>query len=121
MLTKKDLELIDKIFQKRLDGNVEEIEKRLDGNVEEIEKRLDGNVEEIEKRLDGNVKEIVKTAFQDFYDNIFEPYANKNEKEHEQMVKEIKAIKKDTEEIKEHVKDHDKRLRQVEDLTSIKN
>lgn len=67
------------------------------------------------------VQRSIKTAFQDFYNNIFEPYANNNEREHAQMVKEIIAVKKDTEEIKEHVKDHEKRLRHVEDLTSIKN
>ncbi len=91
MLTKKDLQQIDEIVQKR--------------NTESI-----------------------KAAFRDFYDNIFEPYANKNEREHEQMVKEMKSMKKEihglkdeTSEIKEYVKDHEKRLTRVEDLTSIKN
>ena len=67
------------------------------------------------------VQRSIKTAFQDFYTNIFEPYANRNESEHMQMVKEIKEVKKDTEELKEHGKDHSKRISRIEDLTSTKN
>jgi len=63
----------------------------------------------------------VKGAFQDFYDNVFEQNANRNDKEHAQMIDEIKAVKKDTEELKEYIKDHGKRINHLEDLNSIKN
>lgn len=71
------------------------------------------------------VKDIVdssiKSAFQDFYEHIFEPYVNKNEREHEQMITEIKSLRKDVnhlktdmDEVKEYIKDHDKRIEKLE-------
>ena len=56
-------------------------------------KDIDQIDELFQRRLEKDVKEIIKSAFQDFYNNIFEPYANKNEKEHAQIVKEMKAVK----------------------------
>ncbi len=63
----------------------------------------------------------IKNAFQDFYDSIFEPYINKNEGEHEEMIKEIKLLRKDTDEIKNYVKDHDKRIENLENIPSVRN
>ena len=63
----------------------------------------------------------IKNAFQDFYDSIFELYINKNEGEHEEMIKEIKLLRKDTDEIKNYVKDHDKRIENLENIPSVRN
>ncbi len=87
MLTKKDLEQIDVLLQKRIKG-----------------------------------------AFQDFFEHIFEPYVNKNENEHSQMIQEIRVVKKDISglkedmgEVKEFIKDHEKRIIHLEQVTVIKN
>jgi len=79
------------------------------------------DLEQVEEIVQRNINNSIKSAFRDFYDTIFEPYANKNEREHAEMVKEIKAVKRDTEELKEHVKDHSKRLTHLEALTPAKN
>lgn len=100
MLTKKDLEQLDEILKNRIREDVPGI---------------------VRTQIREDVPGIVKAAFQDFYDNVFEPYADKNEREHEQIVQEIKAIKKDTEEIKEHIKDHEKRITHLENVSTIKN
>jgi septal ring factor EnvC (AmiA/AmiB activator) len=78
------------------------------------------------------IQKAVKAGFDDFYDNIFLPHDDRNEehmerseKQHHKIASEIRVIKKevysikaDTEEIKEHVKDHDKRIRKIETVTS---
>lgn len=82
------------------------------------------DLQQIEEIMQRNIK----SAFRDFYDNIFEPYANKNEREHIEMVREMKSMKKeinglkdDTTEIKEFIKDHEKRITHLESVTAIKN
>ena len=49
----------------------------------------------IKRRLETDVREIIHGAFQDFYENIFEPYVNKNESEHTEMIREMKSMKKE--------------------------
>lgn len=66
------------------------------------------------KDIEGIVQKNIKAGFRDFYESIFESYANKNEEEHEEIRKELA-------EIKEFVKDHEHRLDKVEVLTAIKN
>lgn len=82
----------------------------------------------LQKRINKDGKDIIKNAFSDFYENIFEPYANKNEGEHKQFVnemismkQEIKGLKDETSEIKEFIKDHDKRIELLEMANSTKN
>jgi hypothetical protein len=44
-------------------------------------------------KLIGDVVDVkIKAAFADFYDNLFEPMVNKNEKDHVQILEEIKKI-----------------------------
>ncbi|MBI4096971.1 MAG: hypothetical protein HY428_00965 [Candidatus Levybacteria bacterium] len=66
------------------------------------------------KQIEGIVSKSIKAAFADFYESIFEPNAERNEREHAE-------IRKDLVEIKEHIKDHSKRLEKVEALTALKN
>jgi len=71
--------------------------------------------------VEKKINKSIKAAFQDFYDSIFEPYINKNEGEHEEMIKEIKLLRKDTDEIRDYVKDHDKRIENLENTSSVRN
>ena len=80
------------------------------------------------QQIDELVQRSIKTAFQDFYENIFEPYLAKNENEHAQMIREIKVVKKDISglkgemsEIKDFVKDHKKRIINLENTVLVKN
>jgi hypothetical protein len=67
------------------------------------------------------VQRNIKSAFQEFIESIFEPYVARNENHHEQIVKEITAIKKDTVEIKGQLRNHQNRIERLEDIASIKN
>ena len=71
--------------------------------------------------VEKKINKSIKAAFQDFYDSIFEPYINKNEGEHEEMIKEIKLLRKDTDGIRDYVKDHDKRIENLENTSSVRN
>ncbi len=104
MLTKNDLKQIDNLVKKNIDVRVPRI--------------IDARVSKI---IDARVPKIIKSAFQEFYDSIFEPYVNKNEKEHSEMIGEIKLLRKDTDEIREYVRDHDQRLETLETATSSRN
>ena len=86
-------------------------------------------IEEIvQKSIEIKVKPIIKSAFQDFYDNIFEPHATQSVRHHEEIVKEIKGLKKEvtkskeeTGKVTEFIKDNEKRITHLEVLTSTKN
>jgi len=86
------------------------------------------DLQQVEEIVQRNITSAITSAFQDFYTNIFEPYANKNEREHGQIVKEMKSMKKEisglhdeTSEIKDFIKDHEKRITILEKATSAKN
>lgn len=104
MLTKKDLQLIGGIVQDKINKSVKSI----------VNKSIDVKVKPI-------IDKSMKAAFQDFYDSIFEPYVNKNEGKHEEMIKEIKLLRKGTNEITDYVKEHDKRIEDLENTASIRN
>lgn len=95
MLTKKDLLQIEELMDKKLKESLGVMDQRLEKSLDTMDKRL-------------------KDSFKDFYENLLLPYFEHNEKDHREM-------KRDLEEIKEHVKDHEKRLQKVEAITSINN
>ena len=96
MLTKTDLKQIDTLVKKNIDTRVSKV-------------------------IDARVPKIIKSAFQDFFETIFAPYVEKNEQVHKEMIGEIKSLRKDTDEIKNYVKDHDSRIEALEAATSIRN
>jgi hypothetical protein len=80
----------------------------------------------IQEAIDGSVNGGITKAFNDFYENIFEPYITKNEAEHKEIIAVIKGMKKDITVLqddhtttKEHLKDHEKRIRKVEAATGV--
>lgn len=71
------------------------------------------------------IQKGVKAGFEEFYTTIFEPYVNRNEQQHEQIVEEMITMKKgiaglqeDMNEVKEHMKDHDTRINKLEQTVS---
>lgn len=54
----------------------------------------------------------IKSAFEDFYDHIFEPFATKNIKEHEEIKEQLVLINED-------IKDHRKRIEKLEAVTGV--
>lgn len=69
--------------------------------------------------VEGIVQKSIKTAFQDFYDNIFEPFANKiengfqaNDKQHVELKERISLID-------EHLLNHEKRITKLEIINKI--
>lgn len=85
------------------------------------EDRLGQSIKDLENRIVDTIQKTIKAAFADFYESIFEPYAERNEREHGEIRKELKGIREEMCEIKEHIKDHDSRLGKVEALTALKN
>lgn len=74
------------------------------------------------------VQKNIKDGFQDFYEHIFEPFATgteerfeQNLQQHKEIVIEVKALKHEVGEIKEYVKDHDKRINNLESSVVTKN
>lgn len=101
MLDKKDLQTIDKLLEKRLDANSKEMDKKFDLNSKEMDKRLD-------------VK--FKEAFREFYETLLLPYFEHNEKEHKEIREEIRT---QVGELKEYIKDHEKRISKLESIASV--
>ena len=66
-------------------------------------------------------KKSINEAFHDFYDNIFEPSVEKNDRQHKEVVTEIMYMKKDMDDIKEYIKDHDDRIKNLETIIRVKN
>lgn len=64
------------------------------------------------KQIEG----IIKTAFTDFYDGIFEPYVERNEKEHKEIIIELRESRA---ELVEHIKDREKRITKLERVTGV--
>lgn len=90
------------------------------------------DLEQIEEVVNRVVNRVVdnkiNTAFSDFYDNFFEPHVTQSVKQHQEIVDEIKGLKKqvsnleeETGEIKEFIKDHEKRITTLETVASVKN
>ncbi|MEK7558968.1 MAG: hypothetical protein AAB521_01540 [Patescibacteria group bacterium] len=120
MLTKNDLKQIDFLIGKNIDARVPKIidarvPKIIDARVPKI---IDARVPKI---IDARVPKIVKDAFQEFYESIFAPYVNKNEKEHAEIVSEVKTVTKRMDSIEDYVKDHDKRIEVLETAIQVKN
>lgn len=61
----------------------------------------------------------------EFFENVLAPYLDvehkESEKAHSEIRKDLKGIREEMSEIKEHIKDHDSRLGKVEALTALKN
>lgn len=74
-------------------------------------KDLKETEEHLEKRLGAKIEKVIKDAFSDFYDNIFAPYVERNEKDHDEIKKEMR---KGREELNEYIKDHENRVRKLE-------
>lgn len=96
MLTKNDLEQIDSILHKRLDNAIKKMMKSI-------------------------IDRSIQSSFENFYDHIFEPFVNRNEAHHQEIVKEIKKLQNREEEQDDYLKDHDKRIEYLEKLPRVKN
>lgn len=68
------------------------------------------------KQIEEIVQKSIKNAFSEFYETIFEPYVNRNEKEHAEIRKEIRE---GIVGIGEYIKDHEKRIKKLESLNSL--
>ncbi len=96
-------------------------------------------IEEITQRA---VQKSISEAFLDFYEHIFEPFAtrteegfekndqqhkeivaefHKNDMQHNEITTELGNINNEIEEIKEYIKAHDKRIKNLEAILPIKN
>lgn len=75
--------------------------------------------------LDEVIQKAVKAGFDDFYENVFLPHSERSEafielsdKRHREILKRFDQNDKDHEETLEYIKDHEKRIRKVESITS---
>lgn len=103
MLTKNDLKQIEKTILRPFEAR--------------NEKQHRGIVRELKSAIDKSIK----NAFAEFFETISALYVEKNEGEHREMIGEIRALRKDTDEIRDYVKDHDKRIDHLETASSVKN
>lgn len=65
----------------------------------------------LEKRLSKKIDEAVKSGFADFYESIFLPSLERNEKDHEEIKQEMRDMRED---LSEYIKDHEKRITKIE-------
>lgn len=92
-------------------------------------KQIEGVVDRsVEKAIESSFKPIIMNGFQDFFDNFFEPHTLQSVNHHNEIVKEIKSLKaeviesrNEASEIKEYIKDHEKRISSQEVLNPAKN
>lgn len=63
----------------------------------------------------------IKEAFQDFYDNIFEPHVTQSAQDHREIVNAIRGLQSEMGEVKEYIKDHDERIERLEHQPIVKN
>lgn len=70
-------------------------------------------------KVENIVDEKIKTAFQDFWENMLEPYLSKMHEE----IKEIRGDVKDTKEqisiMHQHLSNHEKRITRLENHKSV--
>lgn len=124
MLTKQDLEQIDNLLKKRL-------EQTVPGMIEQTVPRM---IEQTVPRIiQQTVPKMIRDEIMEFYDSIFEPFATrmeeyqiKNQQQHDEIVTEVKKLKKEvvilqeeTYEIKVFIKDHEKRITKLEVINNI--
>lgn len=88
MLTKKDLQALGTTIDEKLDKRITESESRF--------------------------RKAIKDAFSDFYDNIFEPFVERNQKVHVELKETIEKVGQDVYEMKDYIKDHENRIRKIE-------
>lgn len=60
------------------------------------------------------IQESIKSAFQDFYENIFEPNASRNEKEHQEMLRILRKHDREIDMLSEYCSDYEKRITKLE-------
>jgi len=88
MLTKRDLELIDKIVGRRIQQDVPGI----------VKKEISSSVPKmIRTEIKASVPGMIGSAFEDFYDSIFEPFATRTEDRHVEIIKKFKENDEDHE------------------------
>jgi urate oxidase len=95
-------------------------------------------IEEITQRV---VQKSISEAFLDFYDHIFGPFVEKTEErferndrqhkeivaefhkndiQHNEITTELRNINDKIEEVKEYIKDHEKRIKNLEAISIVK-
>lgn len=80
------------------------------------EDRLEKSIKETRNSLMVSMEKAIKDGFSDFYESIFLPQAERNDKEHQEIKSEIRSMKED---IGEYIKDHEKRITKLESVTGI--
>jgi len=101
MLDKKDLKVT---------------EDRLEKSIKETRNSLMASIKETRNSLILSMEKAIKDGFSDFYESIFLPQAEQNDKEHQEIKSEIRSMKED---IGEYIKDHEKRITKLEHATGI--
>ncbi|MBI4084271.1 MAG: hypothetical protein HY431_00005, partial [Candidatus Levybacteria bacterium] len=85
-------------------------------SIKETRNNLEKSIKETRSGLIASMEKAIKNAFADFYESIFLPQAERNDKEHQEIKSEIRSMKED---IGEYIKDHDKRITKLERITGV--
>jgi hypothetical protein len=75
------------------------------------------DLEQIETIVQVNITVAITAAFQDFYDNVFEPHVNQSTREHKEILQEIKKLQYKANEQDELLEGHTERLKILEKRT----